>query len=405
MRSIPGFRFNSRKGKAYCEVTVPKTGGRVRRRKTIEVGTMEEALSEWKKFRDDVLAGRGARPLTFRAYAKRFWPSIAKRLAAKTAKDETFIVKKSLVPFFGDYELRKLNAALVRDFVVDLKAKELSASTINGRIAVLRQILNDAVEREVIAASPVQKYPHERVEPLRLELSDEEQARFLGAFDDREGFRKAVLEKVVGFGNVSSSDENHAAETAALDFHFERFRASKPLFVVALETGLRRGDLLGLTWSNVKNDQIELLMRKTRRFVEIPMSSACRTTLEECRSRSLVGRHVFLTESGQPYPVTTIRRYFDLAKRIAGIKRRFRFHDLRHTFGSTLASRGVPIQIISKVMGHSSVRVTERYARPSEDAIQMIVDALESSGTPRPQPSTVKTSSTAIHRHNIEGTS
>lgn len=376
MKSIPGFRFHARKGKAYFEVTIPKTSGSVRRRKTVEAATMEEALSEWKKFRDDVLAGRGARPLTFRAYAEQFWPSIAKRLAPKTAKDETFIVKKSLVPFFGNHELRRLNAALVRDFVVNLKAKELSAATINGRIAVLRQILNDAVEREIIPASPVRKYPHEKVEPLRLELSDDERVRFLAAFDDRDGFRKAVLEENVTDITDESVPEKDDILPAVVKFHFERFRASKPLFVVALETGLRRGDLLGLKWSHVKNDQIQLLMRKTKKFVEIPLSTACQEALEQCRSRSLVGDHVFLTDNGQPYPVATVRRYFDLAKAIAGIKRRFRFHDLRHTFGSTLASRGVSIQVIAKAMGHSSVRVTERYARPSAEAITSILIAL-----------------------------
>lgn len=374
MKNVPGFHFNSKKGKAHFEITVPNTGGTVRRRKTIEVGTMEEALSAWRIFRDDVIAGRGARPFTLRDYARRFWPSIATRLAPKTAKDETFIVQKSLVPFFGDYELRKLNPAVVRDFVVDLKAKGLSASTINGRIAVLRQILNDAVEREIIPVSPVRKYPHQKVEPLRLELSDDERSRFLAAFDDREGFRKAVLERVVALADEPLPE--CPTSSTALEFHFERFRASKPLFVVALETGLRRGDLLGLKWSHVKGDQIQLLMKKTRKFVEIPLSTACRQALEECRSKSILGENVFLTDTGQPYPVATIRRYFALAKTIAGIKRRFRFHDLRHTFGSTLASRGVSIQVIAKAMGHSSVRVTERYARPSEQAMRSIVDAL-----------------------------
>jgi integrase len=151
------------------------------------------------------------------------------------------------------------------------------------------------------------------------------------------------------------------------------------VFVVALETGLRRGDLLGLKWSNVKGDHVQILMRKTKKFVEIPLSTACREALEEIRGRLVVGEHVFLTESGQPYSVTTIRRYFDLAKTIAGIKRRFRFHDLRHTFGSTLASRGVSIQVIAKAMGQSTVRLTERYARPSEEAMKSVLDALNGS--------------------------
>ncbi len=227
-------------------------------------------------------------------------------------------------------------------------------------------------------------YPHEKVEPLRLELSDEERERFLGAFNDREGFGSVVRAHVTEFPSEDDSPPASAssATSLAIDFHFARFRAARPIFVVALETGLRRGDLLALKWSHVQTDHVQLLMRKTKRFVEIPVSSACRTAFGECRGRSIVGEQVFLTDSGQPYSVTTIRRYFDLAKAIAGIKRRFRFHDLRHTFGSTLASRGVSIQVIAKAMGHSTVRVTERYARPSHTAMKAIREALDEHADP-----------------------
>src|ERR1019366_602818 len=65
-------------------------------------------------------------------------------------------------------------------------------------------------------------------------------------------------------------------------------------------------------------------------------------------------------------------------KALAGITRRLRLHDLRHTFASRLASRGVGLQIIAKALGHRSTRMTERYARPSrEAAMRAIVEALD----------------------------
>jgi integrase len=85
-----------------------------------------------------------------------------------------------------------------------------------------------------------------------------------------------------------------------------------------------------------------------------------------------------LTEAGQPYSVSTINRHFKKAKTIAGIVRRFRFHDLRHSFASLLASRGVSIQVIAKALGHSSPSTSERYARPSEESLRSVTEALDS---------------------------
>ncbi len=63
---------------------------------------------------------------------------------------------------------------------------------------------------------------------------------------------------------------------------------------------------------------------------------------------------------------------------LAGIERRCRLKDLRHTFGSNLASRGVSLQKIAKAMGHASTRTTERYAKVSEESVREIASALDS---------------------------
>jgi integrase len=72
-----------------------------------------------------------------------------------------------------------------------------------------------------------------------------------------------------------------------------------------------------------------------------------------------------------------LRRHFAKAKQLAGLHRRFRFHDLRHTSGSKMASAGVPLQIIAKVLGHSSVAMSERYARPDAASMQQVAAAME----------------------------
>jgi integrase len=221
-----------------------------------------------------------------------------------------------------------------------------------------------------------------------LELSLEERSRFLAAFDDERGFRRLVHDTNAAGRLVSSAvfarprrfGAGRRADGVATAFAYQRFRVSKPLFVVALETGLSQSDLLALAWPsvNLREGWIRVARRKTKRQAIIPISDACREALSECRRKPLVGREVFLTIEGRPYSVATINRYFKKTKKIAGIERRFRFHDLRHSFGSFLASKGISIQLIQQALGHSTVALTERYARPSVEALHAVRKALDS---------------------------
>ncbi len=179
-------------------------------------------------------------------------------------------------------------------------------------------------------------------------------------------------------------------EGEALGCYFRRFRETKPFFVIALETGLRRGDLLRLRWGSVDLAEgwIRVTIEKTRREAVVPISRACREALLECRRRAVLSELVFVNAGGQPLSWTTVQRQFELAKKLAGITRRFRFHDLRHTFGSTLASQGVSLQVIAKALGHSSIRMSERYARPSFESLREIKRALDSARVSPPRQQT-----------------
>jgi len=145
----------------------------------------------------------------------------------------------------------------------------------------------------------------------------------------------------------------------------------KPVFVVALETGLRKSDLLNLQWEQVDlaNGFIRLLMKKTKRWAVVPISQLCHAALAECRKKAVLSRYVFVSPDGRRTPESAVRRAFLRAKRIAGITRRFRFHDLRHTAACTLASAGVSLQVIQKILGHTSIKMTERYVSVDENAI------------------------------------
>jgi integrase len=80
---------------------------------------------------------------------------------------------------------------------------------------------------------------------------------------------------------------------------FERFRSLKPVFVVAIETGVRKMDRLSLEWTQVDLDGfIRLLMKKTRKWAVVPISQLCRQALDECRARRVMSRYVLVNHDG-----------------------------------------------------------------------------------------------------------
>ena len=403
---VQGFKYDARTKTARFEVIVPDTKGRVRQRKKVSATTRAEALQLWSAFRKKVLAGK-KEPDTFAGYVERYWPLLAARLSTRSRPKEESRIHRVLMPFFGDVRLPRINAALVKDFVSHLKQngykvtpkggtearRPYSPAAINDALSVLRKILRDAVDREEIDSYPIHgRLPREKEPILRLEMTPDEERRFLAAFDDEASFRALIeLERnCARVARIETGERGGASTTrlhgggrkpdgTAVGYHFQRFRESKRIFVVALETGLRKGDLLALRWSQVDliNGWIRLVMQKTGIEATIPITPECRAALLECRDRSVVGEKVFLNDHGRPFPEVSVKRYFGIAKQISGITRRLRFHDLRHTFASTLASNGVGPHVIAKALGHTSTRMTDRYARPSPEAMRSIVAALE----------------------------
>lgn len=368
----PGLRKGRRVREWHLEVCIPGTKGKIRKRKTIFAENRAAALAEWSAFRTE-LAARGGRSKvwTVRTYvqahakvwAGRFTPHGARNFAYRCGV---------LVDEIGEVRLDRVTQAVVRDLIAQL-AKRFSPSSVNVLVATLRRILRDAVDRSELVHYPIRgRLPLLRIEPLRLEMTDEERQRFLDSFDDEQAFRRHLAREREGREKGVSLPDGRG-EAVEWAFH----RGLRSLFVVALETGLSKGDLLSLTWPEVAGPVIRRPRAKTHVECEVPVSAACRAALDELKKRPLVGKRVFVSSlSGRPLAVDTVNRHFRLAKTLAGITRRLRFHDLRHTFASRLASAGVSLQVIARALGHTSIAMSQRYARPSEEAMRQVLSAL-----------------------------
>lgn len=151
----------------------------------------------------------------------------------------------------------------------------------------------------------------------------------------------------------------------------------KGIVVTALNTGMRKGEILGLKWSDIDFRQGIILLEnpKNGQRREVPLNGMLTRTLKTVKSRfEEGGQYVFCDLDGKPF--NNVRRSFNTALRRAGITD-FRFHDLRHTFASHLVMAGVDLVTVKELLGHKSLDMTMRYSHLSPDHKRKAVSVLD----------------------------
>jgi integrase len=151
----------------------------------------------------------------------------------------------------------------------------------------------------------------------------------------------------------------------------------KPIITVAINTSMRKGEILTLTWEDVdfENNLITVrhTMSKSKKTKLIPISSRVRKLLLEQKLKSGGSKYVFIFEGR---PIRDVRRAFEKACKRAGVEG-LRFHDLRHTAATRLVEAGVGIEKVSRLLGHSTLQMTMRYAHPDvslRDAVEKLAN-------------------------------
>ena len=151
-----------------------------------------------------------------------------------------------------------------------------------------------------------------------------------------------------------------------------------PIVFTALNTGMRKSEILNLKWDNVDLKHGLILLEKTKNGErrEIPINEPLKQLFKQLfTNRRLNTEYVFVNpETGKRY--IDLKRSFHSACKKAGI-RDFRFHDLRHTFASQLVMNGVDLKTVQELLGHKTIKMTLRYAHLSQAHKKEAVKALE----------------------------
>lgn len=166
----------------------------------------------------------------------------------------------------------------------------------------------------------------------------------------------------------------------------------RDIVVCALNTGMRRGEILSLKWSQVRNGFIYLDKTKTKEERQIPINDDLKALFSRIRKkRHFKSDNVFLYDGQiieastgkvrrpkkerKPQPLTEVKRSFTAALDRAGIVN-FRFHDLRHTFASQVLLRGGDLKDIQELLGHKTMTMTLRYAHLTQEHKRKAVNLL-----------------------------
>ena len=290
-----------------------------------------------------------------------------------TVRESTFeryecAIRAHIKPILGSIKLKSLTPAHVRGFYRENLDSGLAPGTVHKLHVVLHKALDQAVTDGLVARNAT--------DALKLPRIDREEIKPLTA-----------------------EEANRLIEAA----HGERLRA---LYVLAIHTGLRQGELLSLRWEDVDLEAATLRVRRTltcaggkysfaepktkksRRTVRLTAGAiaALRNHLERQmeemeRLGTLYkpGGLVFANEIGGIINPSNLRnRSFARLLRRAGLPADTRFHDLRHTCATLLLSRNVNPKIVSEMLGHANIAITlDTYSHVLPDMQERAARALE----------------------------
>ncbi len=310
------------------------------REKWYRTSTKSQAKALYGRLKADVREGkyfRKEKPIPFRRLAEEYEAALDATRRGRIGDDRARI--RGWIDVFGDQDARTITSDQVERAIHALQRKNYKPATIHRHFTVLKAILNRALALKQVRAEISQR--------VKLPKYDNQIVRYLSS----------------------------RQEEALLDSLPARYR---PIVVVALNTGLRQGELLRLRWQDIDWDigMITVHQTKSGKPHRVPMNSKVQTILNELKNPD----EPHSQDRIFPHHLKHLRRVFQKAVKNAGLEP-FRFHDLRHTFASRLAMQGANDRTIMALGGWHSPAMLSRYAHLSPTHLWNAVERLGQMGT------------------------
>jgi integrase len=307
---------------------------------------------------DPAEARREARAHTFRSFLDEVYEPWAKA-NIRTTKN-TLLRLRSNFPDLQNRKLGELNAWLVEKWRAARLKAGAKPTTVNRDLDDLRSALAKAVAWKLLEAHPLADVKRSRTDnnaTVRF-LDDDEEKRLRDALDAREERIRAERDRA----NAWRVERGYPTlrDLRALTFADQL----KPMVLICINTGVRRGELFSLEWRDVDLQRAMLTVRgqsaKSGRTRHIPLNTEALAVLQGWRAqRAEPDGLIFSGRNGDR--LDNVRKAW-LAVLAAAKIRNFRWHDMRHHFASRLVMAGVDLNTVRELLGHASYQMTLRYA-------------------------------------------
>jgi len=264
----------------------------------------------------------------FRELVAFYW-----KMHANQLRSQDWRYKKAVIlGKFGHFRMQDLTGNVIQTFYNDIRTGGCTPATARRYITFIRAIINLAIKH--------QRYSGQNpCRAVNMEPEDNKRTRYLTEAEIKQllsACRKDVQQVVS----------------------------------CALYTGMRRGEILSLTWDNVdlRRNNITLLRTKSTKKREIPIVPALKEILQAVGPK----------KSGPVFPISKNAFICSFKRTLAKLSiPDFHFHDLRHTFASYFMMRGGRITDLQQILGHSDLKLTQRYAHLSPEYLQRSMQIIQ----------------------------
>jgi integrase len=314
-----------------------------------------------------------AEKTTFSQFLGRYLTYCENNNKFSTYESKKTLIRNHLEPFFGEMPLEGIGPADIEAFKALMRRKVSRANLINPKASKY------AVSKRYGAPRTVStKTVNNALTVLSKMLSVAEEQ---GVIDQARRVRRFKVEKPP-FDFLTFDEAERLVAAAEPEW--------RAAILLGTKAGLRLGEIRALQWSDVDFIRGRVVVRRNfykDHLNETPKGGRSRTVdipsslVEALKAiRHLKAPWVFCTVEGEPLSQGLMKGPLRRAVRAAGIPREsgsIGWHDLRHTYGSHLAMRGVPLRTIQELLGHASIEQTMRYAHLSPEVAREAVKVLD----------------------------
>ena len=335
-------------------MSIPNGDGTYRRPSVTVHGTVDDVWDEWHRLDQERRAGIN-RTVTVSEWVTR-WLELRRRNVSPTTADTDYYRTLQFVTLYGHVPITEVTAGTVDNFYTHLHNTGRSVTTITGTHATLRKMFNDAVRKNVIQSNPVvgADVPTKRSAPKTVWTPDAVRRFLTGTADHR----------------------------------------AYPLFHLALHTGMRREELLGVEWGDIDGDELAIQRRivtTTDGIQTLPATkngTAVRTVLLDEATVAVLDRQrrhqteqlfmlgqrvnpstpIVTKDDGTRYGPRHVSAMWATAVKDLGIEPRIPLSHARHTWATVALAHGEEVKVVADRLGHSTAMTLDVYAQATTES-------------------------------------